>query len=363
MKKKRFICIFPSGENIHLIKDVGMIPYHLHKTNKFDSSISFYEDENLLPFLKERISGVKYHRMKRLFNNDLVNQFIFILAHFRRYDIVMMFHPSSTKLLMALIIKMISFNRVKFYFKMDLSSDTVIPSKGAVPLRFRIFSWLSSIVEMVSVETKDAATLINSLNAVQVSYIPNGFNKFETTKLSKENIFLTVARLGTIQKNTERLLMAFKRADPKNYKLYLIGSVEPDFENYIRDYFQANPHLIERVRFVGSINDNIELASYYRRSRIFILPSRWEGYPLVYPEAIAHGCYIVGSSFSATIDISDNGRFGTICSKDSVEDLAGIIQRIDEGQVSLPTPEEIQNFAFQNFSWDDIVSKIVERFS
>ncbi|WP_286774797.1 MULTISPECIES: glycosyltransferase family 4 protein [Sphingobacterium] len=363
MKKKRFVCIFPIGENIHLIKDVGMIPYHLYKTNKFESYISFYEEENLLPFLKERIPGVKYHRIKRLLKSDLFNQFIFLLTYFKRYDIVMMFHPSSFKLLIALFIKIISFNRVKFYFKMDLSSNTIIPSKGEISFRFRLFSWLCSIMEMVSVETSNIASQINRLGVFQVSYIPNGFSKFETTHLSKEDIFLTVGRLGTLQKNTERLLSAFKLANPKNYKLYLIGSVEPEFENYIRKYFIENPHLLEKVRFLGSINDNNELSSYYSRSRIFILPSRWEGFPLVYPEAIAHGCFIVGSAFPATIDISGDGRFGAICSMDSVEDLALIMQRIDEGQILLPASEDIQNFAFQNFRWEDIVNRIAERFS
>ena len=363
MKKKRFICIFPPGENIHLLKDVGMIPYHLSKINKYQSSISFYEDEKLLPSLKDRLSGVRYHRLRRIFKNDLLNQFVFLLLHFKRYDVVMMFHPSTFKLLIALLIKIISLNRLKFYFKMDLSSQTVIPTKEEINYRFRLFRWLSSKMDMISVETKDVTEKINSLGGLHVSYITNGFNQFERRDLVKENIFLTVGRLGTKQKNTERLLNAYQIANPKNYKLYLIGPVKPEFENYIKNYFIVNPHLIEKVRFLGSIHDNHELASYYSMSRVFMLPSRWEGFPLVYPEAIAHGCYIVGSEFPATIDISGDGRFGKICGMESVEDLADIMYRIDRGEIFLPAPEDIQDFAFNNFRWDDIVGRIDKNLS
>ena len=40
--KKRFLTLFPELENVHLMKDVGMIPYIMHKEFGYDSYIASY---------------------------------------------------------------------------------------------------------------------------------------------------------------------------------------------------------------------------------------------------------------------------------------------------------------------------------
>ena len=44
MKKIRFTTMFPLIENIHLVKDVGMIPYSMKKYFNYDSSIVTYKN-------------------------------------------------------------------------------------------------------------------------------------------------------------------------------------------------------------------------------------------------------------------------------------------------------------------------------
>ena len=44
-QKIRFTTMFPRIENIHLVKDVGMIPYAMKKYYNFDSSIVIYKNK------------------------------------------------------------------------------------------------------------------------------------------------------------------------------------------------------------------------------------------------------------------------------------------------------------------------------
>ncbi|MEM7050982.1 MAG: glycosyltransferase family 4 protein [Acidobacteriota bacterium] len=56
-----------------------------------------------------------------------------------------------------------------------------------------------------------------------------------------------------------------------------------------------------RVRFVGRL-DQGELAEHMRRSSVFVLPSFFEGLPLVLVEALATGCRLVSTALPGVVD-------------------------------------------------------------
>lgn len=68
--------------------------------------------------------------------------------------------------------------------------------------------------------------------------MPNGFDEETLKTLSivekdfghKENIMITVGRLGTYQKNTEMLLNALDLMELRDWKVYLIGSISEDLD-------------------------------------------------------------------------------------------------------------------------------------
>ena len=105
MRKKKFHCLFPVGQNVHLIKDVGMIPYMLYKEGFYEATISFYEDQKKLPYLNDEVKGLKYKKIKKYFGNEDVNIFIFLIQNFWKMNIVMMFHPSFKKILLSYFFK------------------------------------------------------------------------------------------------------------------------------------------------------------------------------------------------------------------------------------------------------------------
>jgi phosphatidylinositol alpha-1,6-mannosyltransferase len=67
----------------------------------------------------------------------------------------------------------------------------------------------------------------------------------------------------------------------------------------------------EALRFLGRVPD-AELGALYRRASLFAMPSRQEGFGLVYAEALWHGLPCVGSTADAAACVIDAGETGLL---------------------------------------------------
>jgi len=77
----------------------------------------------------------------------------------------------------------------------------------------------------------------------------------------------------------------------------------------------------DSVRFLGRVDD-AELARCYRRAALFAMPSRQEGFGLVYAEALWHGTPCIGSTADAAGEVVDDGETGRLVPYDDVDALA-----------------------------------------
>ena len=156
-----------------------------------------------------------------------------------------------------------------------------------------------------------------------IDYVPNGFFDYTGTFepltdadfAAKENIILTVGRIGTVEKNNETLCEAFARAVARgalaDWRLELVGPVEEKFLTYLRQFFVRYPRMRRRVLLSGAIFEKTELYRHYRRARVFAMTSLKEGgTPNVVAEALVHGCAMVTSDIDAWEDVVDGGRCG-----------------------------------------------------
>jgi phosphatidylinositol alpha-1,6-mannosyltransferase len=81
------------------------------------------------------------------------------------------------------------------------------------------------------------------------------------------------------------------------------------------------------VRFLGGVT-NAELGRLYRSAGVFAMPSRQEGFGLVYAEALWHGLPCIGSTRDAARDVVSDGRTGLLVPYAAPEALADAIVRI-----------------------------------
>lgn len=166
-----------------------------------------------------------------------------------------------------------------------------------------------------------------------IDYIPNGFYNFAGIDLQvnwakKENLILTVGRIGTEQKHNELLVEAYA-ALPVQYhdwKLALVGPTEARFMSWLHVYMDEHPQLQGRVVCTGKIMDKKLLLDWYKRAKIFAMTSELEGgTPNVAAEAMFCGCYMVTSDIDSSADMTDEGRCGRVFPIGNRERLAAVL--------------------------------------
>lgn len=358
MKKKNFLCIFPKGKNIHLIKDVGMIPYSLQENGYYNSTIAFYEDKKNLCFLDNEVKGLKYVKIKKFFKYDNLNIFIFLLLNFYKYDIVMFFHAEKGKFLNILFFKLLTLYKIKFYIKLDMNPNIMLKKYNKKSIKFLFSSFLASFADLITVETVKLNNFLNEQTFYKTKYLANGFLNENLEDIKKENTIITVGRLGSDEKDTDTFLRAIEKLDLKNWKIKLIGSVEKSFESRIIDFFDKNSQLRDNVIFTGNISTRNELFKEYQKAKVFVLTSKFESFGLVLVEALSEGCYIVATDLIPVHDITNNGKFGEIFPIGNDNKLSGILQSIIDEEKQLPDPNELKKYAQLNFNWKIIVERL-----
>jgi glycosyltransferase involved in cell wall biosynthesis len=200
-------------------------------------------------------------------------------------------------------------------------------------------------------------------------WFPNGFyNPMNIPVIAdeerKENVILTVGRIGSAQKNNNEMLMAFAKVSKilSDWTLRLVGSIEPEFNSYIERYFETFPHLRSRVVFTGSIKDKAELYREYARAKLFVLTSQFEGgTPNVYAEALFHGCMFITSDIDGADDITNSGKLGIKYSLGSIDELASALKHLtktaDKRKLNVHIQKALK-YARKYYDWNRNAKKL-----
>lgn len=95
------------------------------------------------------------------------------------------------------------------------------------------------------------------------------------------------------------------------------GSKKDEYENLSKQLGLNNS-----VKFLGLRND---IQALMQSSKIFVLPSRWEGLPMVILEAMANGIPIIATKVGGIPEVIKDGVNGLMVEK---EDIAGLAEKI-----------------------------------
>ncbi|WP_369014295.1 glycosyltransferase family 4 protein [Flavobacterium anhuiense] len=363
----RFLTIFTPCENIHLIKDIGMIPYVLYKEFNYNSTIASYNNGEY-PYLKTDVKGLKQVFIKQVFKSDFLNLLNFILFNFKKFDVLQVYHFSLKQVFLLYVFKILNFrnHKTRVFLKMDVN-DSIKSWKFNFAKKV-FYKFLLKKIDLLSLESKKLHefSVKNDMFGNIIKYIPNGFydggTRQDTHYEDKENLIITVGRIGSPEKNNEVLLDGFKEFSKLNnkWKLELIGPIEESFNAYINEFMNDNPDLNGKISFAGSISDRKDLEHRYKKAKIFVLTSISEGFPLVFLEAIKSGCIIVSTDLNTAYDVTDNGRLGGIFTIGNHMQLSKILNEKANDEEKLANDcISIQNFAYENFYWKNICHNII----
>lgn len=137
-----------------------------------------------------------------------------------------------------------------------------------------------------------------------------------TTNVAKEFDLIFVGRL-TKAKGVDILLKAL--AQLKDEGIFVVTAVVGD--GPLMDCLKGmakNMGIENLVHFLGTQKF---IFDFYQRSKILVLPSRWEGLPLVILEAMGSGIPVIATSVGGIVDVIRNYREGILIPPENVAEL------------------------------------------
>jgi phosphatidylinositol alpha-1,6-mannosyltransferase len=199
-------------------------------------------------------------------------------------------------------------------------------------------------VVVVSNFTKEKLIATTHVSPDKVFILPNSINaqKFEIKGRSADlvqrygvkeaKVVLTVARMskGEQYKGYDNVLGSLPQVIESipNLKYLIVGEGD-DLPRVKLLVQQLN--LEDHVVFCGRLADH-ELADHYNLCDVFIMPSRNEGFGIVFLEALACGKPVIAGNRDGSRDALLNGEFGLLVDPDSFKDIAAALTQVLTGQ-------------------------------
>ena len=129
----RFVTLFPPTENIHLTKDVGLLPYHLHADCGVDASIATYENGEY-PFLLSETPGLKLEFIKKTKFGRILDGPKYLSKTADTIDILNIYHLNLASFFYAGYFRMKN-RRGRIYLKLDMDYTDLKRLKKPGPVR------------------------------------------------------------------------------------------------------------------------------------------------------------------------------------------------------------------------------------
>lgn len=155
---------------------------------------------------------------------------------------------------------------------------------------------------------------------------PNTFeNCTETSICQKENLLLFVGRIDNTQKRLDKLLVIWSKIQNEHltWKLEIVGDGED--LSYIKEL--AKELKLERISFEGHKTDP---SNYYKRAKVFLMTSDYEGWAMTVVEAQSYGAVPVAfNTYEALQEIISSERKNGIIVQDR-HDIEGYNKAVED---------------------------------
>jgi len=344
----RFLTFFPGCEDMHLLKDVGMIPYHMAKLPGNSGGILTY-DNGPYPRLSE-LPGLQLFFIPHLFPVwlrpllarylVLIEASLYLIGHAKNIDVLQFYHLGRTNAILSRVYKLLNPSGIS-YIKLDGSTD---PPYGA---------------ELYSVETGYAYNILR--NYASVVRLPNGLDHTKlpdpTPYPMKERLIVHSGRLGIGLKASEIVVDTFARisADYQDWRLALIGPTTPEFKEYCDEKIRMYG-LEGRVLLPGYISDTRLLYDVYNRARIVFMPSRSESWCLALLECMALGAIPLVSSIPVFAELTCGT--GYMCKVDDKGGFEAGLRFILDHEEDMAGQSQAAIKVARQYDWQKIVARL-----
>ena len=183
------------------------------------------------------------------------------------------------------------------------------------------------------------------------SVVYNGIDKkifFSNPVIKEENLVVCAARIEGI-KNQVNLIKAL---NDTNFKLVLIGQHTQNQKKYYR---LCRRLASDNVEFTGKLSQE-EVANYYKKAKVHVLPSWFETCGLSSLEAAAMGCNIVITDKGFTREYFGEDAF--YCEPGNIE---SIYEAVNKASKSFPQ-KKLQEKVLREYTWEQTAIQTLEAY-
>jgi glycosyltransferase involved in cell wall biosynthesis len=227
----------------------------------------------------------------------------------------------------------------------------------------------ADLILSVSNYTKNQLVLRNKINPNKIKIFPNAIDPhFKIPQRSGKpgylltrygldehtKVILTLSRLSSSEqeKGYDKVIAALKEilSQLPGAKYILAGRYDEKEKERI-EYLVDMHGLKDSVILTGFVDDT-EVPDHYRLADIFIMPSRKEGFGIVFLEALACGTAVIGGNQDGTVDALRNGAFGTLINPTNIDEISkAVIERLVEIKQLEPALQQqvSDEFAFSRY--------------
>jgi glycosyltransferase involved in cell wall biosynthesis len=148
----------------------------------------------------------------------------------------------------------------------------------------------------------------------------------------EDSVVFTLSRLSFTEKykgydQIIELLPKLKKNNP-NVRYILAGKADEKELKRVNEMIDSN-ELSENINLPGFIKDE-EVIDHYLLSDVFVMPSRKEGFGIVFIEAMACGLPVIAGNIDGSVDALKHGELGTLVNpSDQIEILLGMQQQLN----------------------------------
>jgi glycosyltransferase involved in cell wall biosynthesis len=165
-----------------------------------------------------------------------------------------------------------------------------------------------------------------------------------------ENYFIWVGRVEP-KKGVEN---AIKVAKIAKIKLYLVGKIDPEKEEYFQTVIK--PQLSEKIKYLGELSQK-RLVNLYRKAKALIFPLEWnEPFGLTMAESQACGTPVITFKFGSTPEVVKDKKTGFVVpflDKNGKKNIEGILEAIKN--IDKIRRENCRKFVEENFTLEKMI--------
>jgi len=332
---KKIIFILPNLSGGGAEKVILKLAEFLNSTNKVKADILIFKnkfDYDASSFSGKIISIFPENKkIKKIFF-----PFIFKLyKNFKNYDILiggLELFPSYSAVLIGKIqrkkIILMNHTFLSEYIKKKCSKQKCILHK----ILTIIINRFANKIVSVSIQSMKDLEKKFFLPKKKLTYIYNPIDLKEIKKLSKEpleetykSIFFkkTIISVGRLdyQKGFDLLINAVSLIKNLDFNLAILGQGED--ETKLKN-LTKKLNLDKKIFFLGFQKNPFK---FLKHSIFYVLPSRFEGFPMALIEAMAVGLPVISTNCqSGPAEILKNGEYGTLVPVENFEELAEAIK-------------------------------------